>query len=1107
MNKIRPQTQIMPAGSPLQLMRINAAGTALEFVTPSSVVGVTAVQDGGVAQTARPTLNFIDGAGATVTLADDAANNRTNITVAANVQSVSGRTGTVTLTAADVGAGTFPSGTFNFPGTLQQAGSQVYTPANPPFYQTTRKAGTAVTQRPSLNFIDGSNVSVTVADDAANTRTNVTIAATVPTAGHAIQEEGSGLTQRAALNFIGAGVTAADDAANNRTNVTITANVTSVATRTGAVTLTAADIAAGTYPSGTFNYPGTLQEGGNRVYSAGNPPFYQTVKKGGVAATQRGALNLIEGSNVTITAVDNSGSGQTDVTIAATASSPGHTIQEEGTPLTARTGLNFIGAGVTATDDAANNRTNVTITANVASVAGQTGTVTLTLADIGAGTSPAGTFNFNGTLQEAGNRVYSSGNPPPYPVTSVATRTGAITLTAADIAAGTFGNGTFIYPGTAQVGTGSNGRITLQSGNTVSSGYTEFVSAGGVRQGYIGFSTTTASADTGTIPYVAGTHAFTGAVTTTSTLSSGTNSVTGAVFLNGAAGSTRGVLHQTAGVSRWYAGVNAVAETGGNAGGDYGIFGYNDAGTLLGAYLMIARATGLVTVAAGLTASSGVSLGTGSQSGAGIHGDGTNVYLEAATTAAHVYLRPNGPGSNTGMADFATTGVTLSVPLLNVTGAAASLKLDGTSNSNIEIGRTDGVASTPFIDFHSGATAVDYDARFIASGGNGSAGNGSIGVDAAVLNVQNGAGTSQLQERGQRVFSPNNRNLSGAAGGALSFGTAGVAGSGTSYPASDHTHTLPSVYYQQAQKAGVAATQRNAFNLIEGSGVTITVADNAGSNRTDITIAASGGGAVSSVAGRTGAVVLTAADIGTGTFPGTYDYVNTQTTTMVGVNSTFGDIPTAQAIVLQNTTAATAGAPNSVPPAIRFGGRSWSGAASATWTADLYATATANQVARLNWSGLGGIRATDFQDTNGVSLPRGRVAGSGALRATQVIATTTETFLTNAANISFTSVPNRRYRVTGVLVVKDGTAGTAATIRVRDGLGSAPTSGSTALAGHRQEMTTANAGYSVNINFEIKDATATAHNLGLSATQTSANSMTMGDATWASQLTVEDIGT
>ncbi len=39
----------------------------------------------------------------------------------------------------------------------------------------------------------------------------------------------------------------------------------------------------------------------------------------------------------------------------------GHTIEDEGTPLTQRTNLNFVGAGVTVTDDAGNDRTVVTI--------------------------------------------------------------------------------------------------------------------------------------------------------------------------------------------------------------------------------------------------------------------------------------------------------------------------------------------------------------------------------------------------------------------------------------------------------------------------------------------------------------------------------------------------------------------------------------------------------------------------------------------------------------------------------------------------------------------------------------------------------------------------
>jgi hypothetical protein len=63
------------------------------------------------------------------------------------------------------------------------------------------------------------------------------------------------------------------------------------------------------------------------------------------------------------------------------------------------------------------------------------------------------------------------------------------------------------------------------------------------------------------------------------------------------------------------------------------------------------------------------------------------------------------------------------------------VKTDGTGityNGNaVEIGRVDGVASTPYIDFHSGATVVDYDTRIIASGGTGVAGGGTLDIKAA----------------------------------------------------------------------------------------------------------------------------------------------------------------------------------------------------------------------------------------------------------------------------------------------------------------------------------------------------------------------------------------
>jgi hypothetical protein len=49
----------------------------------------------------------------------------------------------------------------------------------------------------------------------------------------------------------------------------------------------------------------------------------------------------------------------------------------------------------------------------------------------------------------------------------------------------------------------------------------------------------------------------------------------------------------------------------------------------------------------------------------------------------------------------------------------------------LEIGSTLGSATTPFIDFHSGATAIDFDSRIIASGGNGTNGQGTLTYTAA----------------------------------------------------------------------------------------------------------------------------------------------------------------------------------------------------------------------------------------------------------------------------------------------------------------------------------------------------------------------------------------
>jgi hypothetical protein len=68
---------------------------------------------------------------------------------------------------------------------------------------------------------------------------------------------------------------------------------------------------------------------------------------------------------------------------------------------------------------------------------------------------------------------------------------------------------------------------------------------------------------------------------------------------------------------------------------------------------------------------------------------------------------------------FAKTGGTIS----------GNVAIYTTGNASLEIGNINGVsASTPYLDFHSGLTAVDYDSRIIASGGTGASGQGAISI-------------------------------------------------------------------------------------------------------------------------------------------------------------------------------------------------------------------------------------------------------------------------------------------------------------------------------------------------------------------------------------------
>jgi hypothetical protein len=79
-------------------------------------------------------------------------------------------------------------------------------------YATIQEEGSSLTQRTIMNFIGSS---VTAADDG-STKTNITVQAY-----NRVQDESGNLTQRSTINFLGAGVVAADNAGTSATDVTI----------------------------------------------------------------------------------------------------------------------------------------------------------------------------------------------------------------------------------------------------------------------------------------------------------------------------------------------------------------------------------------------------------------------------------------------------------------------------------------------------------------------------------------------------------------------------------------------------------------------------------------------------------------------------------------------------------------------------------------------------------------------------------------------------------------------------------------------------------------------------------------------------------------------
>ncbi|HEX4662468.1 MAG TPA: hypothetical protein VH144_02545, partial [Candidatus Saccharimonadales bacterium] len=211
------------------------------------------------------------------------------------------------------------------------------------------KAGTLTGTRQELNLIEGSNVTITTADNSGSNRVDVTIAAAAGTGeantasnvgvgGVGVFKQKSGVDlQFKNVNAGSSKISITDDTTNSEVDVDVveanlnpanfSVNPLARANHTGtqlSSTISdfteAAQDAAGAALTNTSTVNLTYNDAGNAITADVNTNTSTQkveVAKAGTLTGTRKRVNLIEGSNVTITTADNAGSDRVDVTIAA----------------------------------------------------------------------------------------------------------------------------------------------------------------------------------------------------------------------------------------------------------------------------------------------------------------------------------------------------------------------------------------------------------------------------------------------------------------------------------------------------------------------------------------------------------------------------------------------------------------------------------------------------------------------------------------------------------------------------------------------------------------------------------------------------------------------